>query len=358
VAQQEVASTYEKATQTTQQLIEGMERFASKFLSISKWEIHYSHKKVFHASPRFFRPPDHPIEQNVVNAMSDGDMLAILGTKNRDDNDVYLYKDGLSVEYDEGTYSYAIIPDFSVQLVSHFRYTDMVFIDIYQGKEIKEPLLAEILNTPHPSEAKFFTLPRQVILDKSEYRIRNTIESVDGWPCHVLERPGLDIIWLDVEHGYIARRRESYQKPGMLEYIVQNKDLQEYSDGLWLPRTQTCELYCSAIHPEVAGKLSQIQTNIVEKMMFGDSVSKSFVAPYPKPGTLVSDIVRGVSYKVLDSRIDLFKQSVDQYKADHVSRHRLSRLDQLCTGVIATNLIALAWMVASRMRRQTGSDPL
>jgi hypothetical protein len=70
-----------------------------------------------------------------------------------------------------------------------------------------------------------------------EYRVvRPVQELVDQRWCHVLERPGLDRLWLDAERGCALLARESSLKVGgpLVERIEVGGHRQA-ADGVWLP---------------------------------------------------------------------------------------------------------------------------
>jgi hypothetical protein len=88
---------------------------------------------------------------------------------------------------------------------------------------------------PPRAEGRAFVL-REVAAEP-EYRVvRPVQELVDRRWCHVLERPGLDRLWLDVERGCALLARESSLKVGgPLVDRIELGEHRQVADGVWLP---------------------------------------------------------------------------------------------------------------------------
>ncbi|MHC4693425.1 MAG: nitrilase-related carbon-nitrogen hydrolase [Planctomycetota bacterium] len=74
-------------------------------------------------------------------------------------------------------------------------------------------------------------------LGTGQYRIAGTETTEGNRRCIVLERKGLDKLWLDEERGYSVVRREwgwGVDKP--LRVRIRNSDFRAGPDGVWLPR--------------------------------------------------------------------------------------------------------------------------
>ena len=84
-----------------------------------------------------------------------------------------------------------------------------------------------------------------VALGTGQYHIVET-EIPEGAPQYVvLEREGMDKVWLDQERGYAVVRREwrwGVGKP--LRARIQNADFREDLPGVWLPRDIQIEYFC------------------------------------------------------------------------------------------------------------------
>jgi hypothetical protein len=67
-------------------------------------------------------------------------------------------------------------------------------------------------------------------------RVRATQEwAIDRW-CHVLEHPGREALWIDVERGCALVIRESYHRPtGALAWRMECSGHREVAPGVWIP---------------------------------------------------------------------------------------------------------------------------
>lgn len=67
--------------------------------------------------------------------------------------------------------------------------------------------------------------------------VSKDLEQVDGHWCHVLEHPGIDKLWLDIQRGCCLVRREvTDPKTGELYGRVELTEQSEAAPGVWLPR--------------------------------------------------------------------------------------------------------------------------
>jgi hypothetical protein len=77
---------------------------------------------------------------------------------------------------------------------------------------------------------------RDVAVNREFNVVRPLLEQVDGRWCHVLERPGLDVLWIDVEHGCALLAREAFDsKSGALTFRFECGGHRELGPGIWLP---------------------------------------------------------------------------------------------------------------------------
>lgn len=75
------------------------------------------------------------------------------------------------------------------------------------------------------------------VAQSTEYSlVRPTLELVDGRWCHVLERPGLDRLWLDADRGCVLQAREYFAPNGHLMQRFEHEGMAELAPGVWLPR--------------------------------------------------------------------------------------------------------------------------
>jgi hypothetical protein len=126
-------------------------------------------------------------------------------------------------------------------------------------------------------------LPLCLKVAKPEYRIRKELEEIDGSPCHVVERAGKDVIWLDAEHGFNVRRRTIYWPSGAVCAEFKASGFDEKAPGIWLPNRQVSV----AFNPDSApaayrGKVMFVLVNRLEEARFGDLTDALFEVLLPK----------------------------------------------------------------------------
>ena len=219
-----------------------MELFESRFLAPPSWRIDYVHNRTYSESPAGTYPGKH-----IINARRGEIALAFEQELSGDRRKVqvwHLWRDGVSVCYDTSG-SYTIFPTKEVGLYQYFFYTDTLQLDTYVGDVISDPSIAKIMGGSSWSKVfrKAIALPESVQLAAAMYIARPTLEAVDGAECHVLELRDKDVIWLDVDHGFICRRRTQFLNGGAPLTSTDNMDLFEASPGIWLPRTQRVTRY-------------------------------------------------------------------------------------------------------------------
>lgn len=90
-----------------------------------------------------------------------------------------------------------------------------------------------------PSRTLVDNLPAALsaVARSSKYQTRSQLEQVGSRWCHLLECPGRDRLWLDVERGCaLVARQISYTNPPLV-HRVEFSNFQEVLPGLWAPFT-------------------------------------------------------------------------------------------------------------------------
>ena len=132
-------------------------------------------------------------------------------------------------------------------------------------------------------EGLWIELPRCLKTYGAHYRIRKDIEDVDGFPCHVVEWAGKDVIWIDPEHGFNIRRRKGLQPSGNLLYEFKASYFKERAPGIWLPDRQTSLTYNTDRDPEVyRGRVAYVMINALHEARFNDVPDSLFDVPLGK----------------------------------------------------------------------------
>jgi hypothetical protein len=82
----------------------------------------------------------------------------------------------------------------------------------------------------HPYFLKYYAA------DEALKRLRSRLERVDGAWCHVVERPGIDVVWLDLDRGATLVAREILDqetRQPVRRFVLMNH--QEVEPGIWMP---------------------------------------------------------------------------------------------------------------------------
>ncbi len=112
-------------------------------------------------------------------------------------------------------------------------YGDMVG---FPGKTITPPIRLTVGVLAEPFEL-------DLLVPSGHYRAAGD-EVVGGEDCVVLERPGLDRLWLAKDKGHaIVRRDWQWTVGGPLKRRIQNTDFRPVAGGAWLPHLATMEIY-------------------------------------------------------------------------------------------------------------------
>ena len=158
-------------------------------------------------------------------------------------------------------------------------------------------------------------LPDFLEQNLSKYKVLPNQEDVDGFPCWVLEYPGMDKIWVDAERGYAVRKRVYHWEPRQpRKFGIHNLDLKEVKPGLWLPENQIVEKYAS-IKSEDKKIWDQVACRLyyrLDRVEFGDQVSDDLFSIRPEVGTRVLDNIRNIEYTITAEGADPFAGAVGQ----------------------------------------------
>ena len=123
-------------------------------------------------------------------------------------------------------------------------------------------------------------LPGCLVANKGEYHVRPQLEDIDGSFCHVIDRPGADVIWVDVKQGYQVRRRTIFQKSGRPLLEMRATDFRERAPGVWLPTHQIgVSFNQDSAPPEYQGRVATVVTNRLIEARFNDLPDSFFSLP-------------------------------------------------------------------------------
>lgn len=109
---------------------------------------------------------------------------------------------------------------------------------------------------------------RDVAMSDKYRSLRSHQEQIGGSWCHVLENPGVDRLWIDVERGCSLVARELLDEKGVLVLRYDLRDHRETAPGIWIPtiivRTEYGNRSNSSAENERIERHYQITLNEVE----------------------------------------------------------------------------------------------
>ncbi len=170
--------------------------------------------------------------------------------------------------------------------------------------------------------------------------------------CVVVERKGLDRLWLDRDRGYsVVRRDWRWAEGKSLRNRVRNSYFREDLPGVWLPRSSTVEFMGK---PDVAPDTLCVTARISVKDL-QVRPNESFV-PRAKVGMIVFDMPGKKDYRVPDGRdADLAKLADGEEGFPRVEPYN-SVMGYIVTGNLVVIAIALALLLWRFWRRRAGTE--
>jgi len=193
-------------------------------------------------------------------------------------------------------------------------------------------------------------LPEFLENNKGKYVVQPIQETVDGFPCWVVEYPGMDKFWVDVKHGYAVRKRIYHWNPGKpKKFAILNQEWKEVAPGLWLPHKQIVDKYASIVAED-----SKIWDMVTARMYY--EVNEILINNVPETvfeiilpvGTQITDNARGTQYTIWDVGQDPFAGPIEMgLKTNRFVMFRA------ITIIIGSILIFIAvWRILSRMEKR------
>lgn len=213
---------------------------------------------------------------------------------------------------------------------------------------------------PEPTDFEATSGYVPTALSRSDlYKVKPTLEVVDGHPCHVVSS-GHDAIWIDPEFGYCVRRRVNVAQtgpddPGCLSDVHMCQQFKEVFPGVWLPMSGVTRVYTSQRDPvSVRGRVAHVQTVEVFSLE-ANNVPDSLFEPSFDPGMLVVDHIEKKAYHMphgedaLDRAIAEGLPIVDGKVVEPLLTAR-QKLLLVTTGVLFVVLVCLLAKILRRKR--------
>jgi hypothetical protein len=155
------------------------------------------------------------------------------------------------------------------------------------------------------------------------YGVRPFQEEWDGRWCHVLEKPGADALWIDVEGGFRLLKRAFYDSgtgATKQEYLL--RDHREAAPGVWFPTTIEYVMYDhEAKDPADWGRALLHVRALIEEIRAND-VADSIFDFQPPPGALLIDRKTGACQQTQPGGLDFLDSNVLQIRPVNDNRTR------------------------------------
>jgi hypothetical protein len=280
IALSPAASPAEPATLGIDDIIGGVEANQKAWQSQTSWMVRYTHMR-----ERIQPPPGKMVEfpdVELINARK-GPALFIyfnqprIATPDEKRESWRLWKDKHCIQREDRT---AFMQDDPAPLLNYYWYPCGLFRDLFSD------------TIPIPEEGfddgdLALFLPRCLKVNKGEYIVRKELEEIDGGPCHVLERKGKDIIWIDAKRGFNVCRRTVLQPSGNVLVEFKAIGLMEKVKGIWLPKRQLSVVFNFDADPrEDRLKVRFVMANTLLGARFNDLPDSFFEVPLPNGVTL------------------------------------------------------------------------
>jgi hypothetical protein len=352
----------EPATLTLDDIIRGLQATEERWLKLENWMIHYWHVRDLKDPAPGTDAEFPPMEK--VNARKgkvfyayEKQGLSRKANPHADPNTKVetwvLWKDGVCLERHNDNVS--VLPEPSTIAYQMYFFTGWLFLDLQQDMEVRSEYLRKIYKSNRPSDVMAdYILPRCLVTYRSEYRVRPQLEMVDGHPCHVLERPNHDVIWIDPAINFMARRRLVYKPAGHLGADITHTDYQQKAPGIWIPSRSKSLAYNGHTAPEAyRTKVRDVAQNVLVTARFNDVPDSVYNVPVPD-GVRVHDYIRGYTYEKTRPEADPLQRGLEAARRDLEISAPPRRRDWLrlgLLGAIGVQLLVTAFCLLSRGRR-------
>lgn len=192
-------------------------------------------------------------------------------------------------------------------------------------------------------------LPEFLDRNRELYRVLPDREDVDGIRCWVLEWPGMDRIWVDLEHGFAIRRRVYHWGLGKpRRYAIEQSDFREISRGFWTPFLQKVDKYAEVDRTEEKFWDTIVNKSVyrVKEVLVGDEVPDEALEVRLPAGTRVVDNIRDMVYTVAEDGAEPFEGALAE--ARDALRPNRTRWLLVALNAFLVAVAALIWFVRRR----------
>jgi hypothetical protein len=162
---------------------------------------------------------------------------------------------------------------------------------------------------PNPGGSPLFL---HEVLAQSDCRVLPNQERFNGDWCHVVERPGLEKLWIDPTIGFSLRRRERYARPkSILHTRYELWDYREVSTEIWIPFGFRRIIYDTRQAAATATPPVRSHAECTVEDVEVNQLSETLFRFTPPPGTLIDNRDTG-EVKQVPGGVSFLVQVVDR----------------------------------------------
>lgn len=252
------------------------------------------------------------------------------------------------VAFERDSYSTNLTP---APLTQHFGfrdYTDYLHLNVYKGIPMPP-------GNVRPFEISQPFIPESVLQHKAQYAVRRQPEEISDVLCQVLERPGVDVIWVD-DHGLLRRRELRWAQDEPTSVITTFNNYYAVSDGLWLPKQIIAAHFLDPVSnrdSDPSARAYELEITLVSAS-FNNLTEEQLVMTELRPGTRVTDYVRGVKYVVPEPGELPFEQAIQIAQGEGRPGRWLLYLNALAIIIILYILVGRRIVLLVKKRRSGG----
>jgi hypothetical protein len=170
---------------------------------------------------------------------------------------------------------------------------------------------------------------------------------VNGVPCTLASRSGLDRIWIAESHGYTVCKREfHFSIGGPIRDRMVADDLREITAGVWLPMRQVTEKF------DQSGDLLYRLNIKVTRIVTGRVTDEDLYVDLSK-NNLLQDQVNGGWMRSTDAPNDRFEKAIQQVTHSAAQR-RLSKTRYYVVLALFFGAVVISGTVATAFYRSRG----
>jgi hypothetical protein len=203
------------------------------------------------------------------------------------------------------------------------------------------------------------------VMDNPHYSLLADTAEVDGHPCHVVESPGVDRLWLDPALGYAIRKREIYDGTGGVRHRTSVKAFQQCDvigkdnerASIWMPIRISNDYEADDASEASDGVAKLRNADIVVERISVNGVDDLRFEFVPPPGTVIYDRDSDSHHQIPGGR-DLLDENIGiEQSLQRVVRKTAPRSDfevhSLVVGVAAL-VLSILYFAFIRQKRAPG----